>query len=379
MTGDKKRNDVTPMVVLITGFTLLAILLLIFLMISPLRNTINLVYVYENSYLLEIDEYRESDCLHSGLCPFMKEFVTVRNIYSSDSTDQMEMWERIQTFNNGKEIQYRMQTVMQTAIKFNEVFRNTGSYLLTTPVAVIIEGRTEDWDLESLEYVIENAIQTLPLDWRIHVYVAAGAVEKLQKSLFFFMYAQLSSKIYLHVMPCEMKLNKILYNTLISQKVFWDSLAPASHVHLIEQDSGYCQNSQMKITQYLQYDYCGAVWPNVPCDDNISCVGNSGFSIWNRHLMSDLTSRFTLPEGRKPDGSPWLIDEFWGDIIRKNSTANICPQKAARYFSSETVHDIDIIPIGWHKPYFNQWSPQVQTHFSKVCPSYHKITYHTTM
>jgi hypothetical protein len=249
-----------------------------------------------------------------------------------------------------------------------------------TPIAVLIEGRTKPWDLRTLELLLQNALDSLPEAWKIHLFVRDPVIEHLVEQPWFFAYTRLCQKIVVHRMSDDFKLSKRVYNQLLSSEDFWANLGSASRVQLIEIDSGFCSSPTRQLIDYTQYDYCGAPWL-YSCRSNATdptrCVGNSGFSIWNLAMMVSLTRRFAheLPD----EQSELLIDQFWGDRMRSGwDNVNICLPDAASLYSAETLLPSSGVPIGFHKPYVESWSQTERDRFYEVCPSYRVIFQHQT-
>lgn len=250
----------------------------------------------------------------------------------------------------------------------------------STPVAVLFEGRQYGWDLDTLNYLLDNSIQSIPSSWVIHAFLRQNALDHLLKLPWFAANTRIAGKIILHLLPESFKLNKQAYNQLLSQSTFWASFSPASHVHIFELDTGYCDNSDKKLTDFTEFDYCGARWVyscrNSNMSDPTRCVGNSGFSIWNRFMMEELAKKYILPINPINEGDA-LIDQFWGDQMRAHwPNVKICSSDDADYFSVETIYDGQKKPIGWHKPYFDRWPQTAQNIFLENCPSYRLITAH---
>ena len=66
---------------------------------------------------------------------------------------------------------------------------------------------------------------------------------------------------------------------------------------LIIQWDGYVINPQKWENEFLKYDYIGAPWPDEWAQSRINRVGNGGFSLRSRKLMSEV-AKLGIPEER---------------------------------------------------------------------------------
>jgi hypothetical protein len=253
--------------------------------------------------------------------------------------------------------------------------------LESAPIVVLFEGRIAPWDMRTIELLLLNAIDHLPPTWNIHIFIRSKVIEHLNQLPWFHTYTRFCNKIIIHEIVDSFQLNKHVYNRLLSDQIFWKNLAPASHVQIIEIDSGFCPSSTHSLEEYTQYDYCGAQWVfscrrNNTRDDT-RCVGNSGFSLWNRNMMVFLSQKYAteIPDN---DGPELLIDQFWGDRMRDGwPNINICPPHAADLYSVESIPvALGIVPIGYHKPFMRDWTEQQIKRFENICYTRNEINTH---
>ena len=94
-------------------------------------------------------------------------------------------------------------------------------------------------------------------------------------------------------------------------------------------------------------------------------MGNSGFSLWNRRMMQNLTQRFPAPADVQ-------LDLHWVPLmLRHHRNATLCPKADAQLFSVETEYVSESRPIGWHRPFYGKWTLDQKKEFSSHCPSFH--------
>lgn len=250
-----------------------------------------------------------------------------------------------------------------------------------TAVIVLMEGREQPIDIQLIEFTLRSAIQHSPAGWRIRLFIKPFVIQQLNRLDWFISLTRICDKIIVHELHEGVNDSRAQYNKFIGSTQFWHSLAPASRVQLIETDSGFCDHSTRSIEQYLQFDFCGARWidnhrwacrPNTTRDDT-RCVGNSGFSIWNRFAMLFLTTKFEKNVAYRHNET-LLIDHFWVEKMSQfYPGANICPPEEADLFSSETIMVDSGIPIGFHKPLQHFWTADQRNRFLAVCPDYHAM------
>lgn len=120
---------------------------------------------------------------------------------------------------------------------------------------------------------------------------------------------------------------------------------------MIIQRDGYPINLEAWDDQFLDYDYIGAPWNWIPQNNrpNIcpvgKCVGNGGFSIRSKKLM-------TTASEYDYDGSQGDEDEFLCRVIGddlKSKDINFAPTELASYFSVENFPYNN--QFGFHGPY----------------------------
>lgn len=114
---------------------------------------------------------------------------------------------------------------------------------------------------------------------------------------------------------------------------FWNSLAPANHVLLLQADSILCSNSPRRVDDFLEYDFVGA-----PVSSKYGSGYNGGLSLRNRSRI--LESIETV----KWDGDH---EDQWFFKQLKTVGANLPTEEIASEFAVETIYAI--FPLGLHQ------------------------------
>ena len=126
------------------------------------------------------------------------------------------------------------------------------------------------------------------------------------------------------------------YNLLISSLDFWEKVN-GDIILFMEMDSCLCDNPDLKINDFLDYNYVGSPWKNNKSFlDQTDTIGNSGFSLRNKNE----TIKF-IKNNEYKYGTP--TDVYFNSIKNKPS------HEKSKKFGVEQVFYPN--PIGVHKPW----------------------------
>ena len=249
-----------------------------------------------------------------------------------------------------------------------------------TPCVMYLDGRTTtspEYETKTLA-VLQEAVELLPASWRIHLWLRPHVLLRLSTlSPLIFVYLHLARKMVLHPILNGTGFDKDFYQVILLMPVLWNALHPASHVVVLESDSGLCPSPTRPITFFLEWDYCGAPWARAFCstdqDAQTHCVGNSGFSVWRRSFMANITTEHFFNSTGNLD---MQLRDFIDEVQPKNiATAahgrvEVCPAAIGRMLSVESMYDGSYVPVGYHKPWFDVMGAEASTIFRQVCPSF---------
>lgn len=116
-----------------------------------------------------------------------------------------------------------------------------------------------------------------------------------------------------------------------------DPYVTGSHVLVVQWD-GYIVNPESWSSEFLKYDYIGAPWP-----DKSNAVGNGGFSLRSKKLLSALADPQIVhyhPEDRI------ICDEYKSYLEQKHGIA-FAPVDLASRFACEMIPP-SVKPFGFH-------------------------------
>jgi hypothetical protein len=173
----------------------------------------------------------------------------------------------------------------------------------------MIEGRP----LTNLAPLLLQFSNVLGPAWPIILYVTGSAAENLPTSAPFHR-ALKDSQIQIRRLPSNVTFAvRDQVSAFLTSPYLWRDLAPASHVLLFQADSIICANSELRVEDFLKFDFVGA-----PIDLNMGKgdVGmNGGLSLRNRTLMLDIVQRFDWATERKlaldPESPPVAYEDQW--------------------------------------------------------------------
>ncbi|RDL34347.1 uncharacterized protein BP5553_07475 [Venustampulla echinocandica] len=161
----------------------------------------------------------------------------------------------------------------------------------------------------------------------------------------------------------------------------WEQLAPAGHVLMFQADSIICSNSEIRIEDFLEYDFVGAPIdvPITPPDGHGEGY-NGGFSLRNRSMILDIVNTFSW-QGEKEEGKitqapcvtqePCLkFEDQWFYHKMKENGARLPTKEVASKFAVETIWNDR--PLGFHQ--VERWNKDKIGKVTEWCPEYAMAT-----
>jgi hypothetical protein len=146
--------------------------------------------------------------------------------------------------------------------------------------AVIVEPRRHP----ALGFVLRNAVENLPAEWKILVFHGTTNHDFLESIL-----NTLPRDRFLTPIPLGMEnLTRYDYNALLTSVEFYRAIP--TEIHLIFQtDTVILSEHRHFLRMFLRYDYVGAPWKN-------GWVGNGGLSLRRTATMREVCERITPEE-----------------------------------------------------------------------------------
>lgn len=151
-----------------------------------------------------------------------------------------------------------------------------------------------------LPAVLLNALQYVPQGWTVHaVHGLENApllrqAPELQPAI---ADRSLQFRLLSAVGVTEYRVGRAWYNAMVLSNAFWSAFTARSLL-LFESDSAFCPRPTRPLLSFAGYAFVGAPWSAhrdmffpAWCRNLDSCVGNSGFSLWRRDIMQNVTSR----------------------------------------------------------------------------------------
>ncbi|KAH6681462.1 hypothetical protein B0J14DRAFT_215716 [Halenospora varia] len=243
-------------------------------------------------------------------------------------------------------------------------------------VAVIIEDRP----LSNLAPLLLHFSSVLGPNWPIILYAPEN--QSLNQSIPF-RRALDEGRIEVRVLEVDMRFeNHAAVSEFLTLPWFWEQLAPAGHVLLFQADSILCANSDIRIDDFLQYDFVGAPI-DVPVEGNAGHGEgyNGGLSLRNRSMILDIVNKFNW-QGEKEEGkitqdpcvtkAPCLkFEDQWFYHKMKEMPGAVLPSKeVAATFAVETIwYDT---PLGYHQ--VERWNSDRMDKVAQWCPEYRMAT-----
>jgi len=127
------------------------------------------------------------------------------------------------------------------------------------------------------------------------------------------------------------------YSTLFYNMSFWESLK-CDHVLTMQSDSMLCLNSKVHLSEFLHYDFVGAV----SCGDDQN-VSNGGLSLRNRQIMMRCVRR-GIPDLKMQE------DVFFSEACQDVAWAPGFDVRD-RFAIEQGFRHANVTPFGLHKPW----------------------------
>lgn len=150
------------------------------------------------------------------------------------------------------------------------------------------------------------------------------------------------------------------YSKLLFRKDFWEQLK-CDHVLVMQSDTLLCPNSEVKITEFLDYDFIGGETPQM--HDHVlhgmtAAHMNGGLSLRKREAMLKCLSRKDMHPGRGMDA---IEDSYFNRCpdIAKRPTIPVMD----RFALDNALKPVHMVPFGMHKP----WAGRFRVENMKSC------------
>ena len=229
-------------------------------------------------------------------------------------------------------------------IKNYESFNNNSSIY----TAIIVEPRKH----KALEFVLLNACTNLDNNWSIIIFHGNLNKSYIQKIINTKL-IEYKNRINLISLGVD-NLTIAEYNVLFKTKELYDYI-PTETFLVFQTDSMIIPRNNNKINDYLQYDYVGAVWPNM--NNNI---GNGGFSLRKKSKMLEIINKCPYTEKDSPENE----DIYFSIGSCKKVDLNKPSVSKAMKFSSEGILDSE--SFGIHKCWGDNSIKEVLSNFPEV-------------
>ncbi len=137
-------------------------------------------------------------------------------------------------------------------------------------IALIVDDRAS----EGVVNAINNVLQHIPIDWKVQI------ITPIQHWSFYNASSLSTLIINGRVFMTSLDLPRVDFtgskyiNLLLTSASFWHQVQ-GEKILYFQSDSVICSNSSYKLTDFLEYDFIGAPWPDGGC-----C--NGGFSLRSR-------------------------------------------------------------------------------------------------
>lgn len=244
-------------------------------------------------------------------------------------------------------------------------------------VAAIIEDRP----LSNLAPLILHFSSVLGPAWPIILFTSTDSA-LLDQSIPFQRAVQ-EGRISLRALPEDTHFsNHAAVSELFTGTWFWEQLAPAGHVLLFQADSIICANSDIRVDDFLDYDFVGAP-VDVPAHGTAGHGEgyNGGLSLRNRTMILDIVNKDSW-KGEMDSGvisqegcvtkKPCLKfeDQWFYSKMKGREGARLPSKEVAATFAVETVwYDR---PLGYHQ--VERWNAGRMDEVARWCPEYRMAT-----
>ncbi|TVY87605.1 hypothetical protein LAWI1_G008751 [Lachnellula willkommii] len=262
-------------------------------------------------------------------------------------------------------------------LNLSSLHANKHAFSDVSNVAAIIEDRP----LSNLAPLILHFSSVLGPDWPIVLFTTTGS--SLLNQSIPFQRAVDEGRISIRALPENTQFeNHAAVSELLTTPWFWEQLAPAGHVLLFQADSIICANSELRMEDFLQYDFVGAP-VDVPAGGTAGHGEgyNGGLSLRNRSMILDIVNRHSW-KGEKESGAisqegcvtkrPCLKfeDQWFYHKMKDIPGANLPSKEVASTFAVETVwYDT---PLGYHQ--VERWNANRMDKVAQWCPEYKMAT-----
>jgi hypothetical protein len=148
---------------------------------------------------------------------------------------------------------------------------------------------------------------------------------------------------------CDENLTRPQYSELLTSPRLWDEILEAPYSLVFQTDTGIRVNN---ILRFLEYDYVGAPWSWMVAGSHHIQVGNGGFSLRNRKVMSAIVNKYIPdPHWKDPvtNEEGEAEDIFFARNLVHWETAILPSYEVASSFSVE--HNMHENPMGFHRAY----------------------------
>jgi hypothetical protein len=202
--------------------------------------------------------------------------------------------------------------------------------------AVIIEPRPH----ALLIPVIQNFMAKLPHEWKFQLVHGTANEEFLRQSDLCAVIE--SGKLTLRPLEGD-DLNMLEYNKLLTSTKFWEDCG-GEKVLLFQSDTALCSGSKHQISDFMEYDFIGAPWPEFSwwLKPGQIPVGNGGLTLRSKSLMLKVLQQHSWD-------NTTMEDVWFSDMIQQHFPgSNVAPVAVAKRFSVES--QFALAPFGVHVP-----------------------------
>jgi hypothetical protein len=222
-------------------------------------------------------------------------------------------------------------------------------------IALIVDDRAS----QEIVNAVTNVLQHIPTDWKVQI------ITPIQHWSFYNVSSLSPLIINGRIFMTSLDFPRVDFtgseyiNLLLTSASLWHQVQ-GEKILYFQIDSVICSNSSYKLTDFLEYDFIGAPWPDGGC-----C--NGGFSLRSRKKMLELfesgRARYRLHETNE---DIWL----YRNLPRFNG--RIAPNHIAKKFSVESIYYPR--PFAVHKPNFERLGSVNMKRLCNDCPEVRTIS-----